>query len=162
MTLREPNPLIDWRVYCLDLARVPAVIDTFDNTDGTPAECQAWRDHGVIAIYQKDFGGTKTERIMYGSRYIYLEEHGLWSASSHEEIEQNNADGVVMTASLNGLNVPRQMFQETIATAEVDDDFPGAVGSMAYDIADELRFNAAVSREVELRLGNPEPRAEVR
>lgn len=149
----NPNPDVQWAVFFLKLEDTPPTLVRYDSTQGTPAECEAFRDHSVLCIFDKQFGGTDTNRIHDANRYVYLDDHEKWTGTSLTEIAEYIADGVPFSANLNGGYFPDEFFQRALAVAQTDYDFPNAVGEMAYGIEERLRFNAAVSREVGIRAG---------
>ena len=154
---KEPNPDVTSRVWYVDLSTNPPRLHSFSNLDGSPAECQAFQDHFVLLVYQKNYGGTSTERIYFANRYIHLVEVDQWTGSSHEEIAELEAAGVEIDANLNGLWVPEEIFQKAEAMANTDNDLPGFNGPGAYGIEEKNRFDALVRREVDLELGRQPP-----
>lgn len=152
---REPNPLIQWRVYYGLLEERPVRLDAFDNTMGSPADAQAYRDHAVLAVFQKQFGGTLTERIVLANQYAFLDLHEKWNETTEREIAEYRADGVSFSAELNGGNFPQEIFQTLYAFAETDIDFPSADGPISYGKQGQLNFAAAVRREWALEDGIP-------
>lgn len=157
---RLPNPDILWRVWFIDMSVSPPRYHTFDNTLGAPADCQTYCDESVLCVWQKILGGRSTERVFGGARYVYLRAQQMWNRSSLDEIAAYPAAGIVIDANLNGWNFPEEIFQNALAFAETDDDFPHPVDVGSYGIADADRFNAALSLEGAVRLGRPAPQVE--
>ena len=73
-------------VYVVDPAG-KGKLKTFDSDLGTPADAQAWNDHGVVAVGQQTDRGTDSVLINGESRYICLASNGKWSGATLKEIE---------------------------------------------------------------------------
>ena len=129
--MREPNPLVQWRVYYVDLSVKPPSVHSFDNIDGTPSECEAYQDRYVVAVFQKSFGGRTTDRIHQAGRYIHLKLQDMGTGSSLEEIAEFKEDGIEVDANLNGVWLPAEIYQKALAIAETDDDFPNSAETLS-------------------------------
>lgn len=149
---RDPNPDVEWRVYYVDLGVSPPQLHWFDNTKGlgTPEAAQAYQDHFVLCVFQKQFEGTSTERITLASRYVYLEVQKKWTEATVDEIAQYAAarPPIELSAILEGQNLPQETFQSLVAWIEGDFDFPAPAEPDDYGIGEESRFDVQTDKDV--------------
>lgn len=142
-----------WTVFYVDLSVKPPVLHSFDDTMGTPADAEARQDRYVIAVFQTVFNDSVTDRLTGSQRYVYLALQERWTGSSLEEIETFIADRIEISANLNGLNLPFDIWQAAVALAETDNRFPGAADPGDYGFPEKNRFNAVTNNRVPLKTG---------
>ena len=157
--LRPANPLIQWRVWYVDMSVSPPRVHTFDNTMGTPADCQLYGDEFVLTVRQRSQLGQTTDRVPAAGRYAYLDLHQMWTGASIGELALWDRTGIAYSANLNGGILPTEIYTNAMEWPDVDDDFPSMAPAGAFGIADEDRYNAAILRERSIRLGRPESQA---
>ncbi len=155
--LRPLNPLIQWRVWYIDLSVSPPRVHTFDNTMGTPADCQAYEDQFALTISQKSSDGRTVEHVPTSARFAFLDLHQMWTGTTLEEIEEYKARGISFSANINAASLPSEFHRNAMEFPYIDDDFPSMAPSGSFGIADEDRFDASKSRERIVRLGRPSP-----
>ncbi len=160
--LRSINPLIQWRVWYVDMRNSPAFVHSYSNVDGTPAMCQVHQENLVLTVRQLSQLDQTTDRVHPASRYAYLTDHEMWTGATDEDLEDWNLEGVRVGAVLRGGSLPTEIYTNALEWPDLDDDFPSMAPSGAFGIADKDRYNAALLRERPIRLGRPESQVEPR